>query len=105
MERTRTSFAKLNEDWNAEPNAPYPEIRMEEQTLVLTFYLNPYVFSRFKLGDCGELRFPDCWRYRLGATNDEGWWLRQCRFSLLAPGWGEFYEVTGDLRLERLPTD
>jgi hypothetical protein len=24
---------------------------------------------------------------------------------LLAPDWGEFYEVTGDLRLERLPSD
>ncbi len=69
---------------------------------LLTFYLNPYVFPRFKLGDCGELTFPGCWRYRLGETNDEGWWRKQCRFSSIAPEWGEFNEVTGDLRLDRI---
>jgi hypothetical protein len=101
----RTAFHKLNVDWNAEPNAPYPEIRFDGQALLLTFYLNPYVFPRFKLGDCGELTFPSCWRYRLGGTNDEGWWRKQCRFSLIAPEWGEFYEVTGNLRLDRIHPD
>jgi hypothetical protein len=43
------------------------------------------------------LIFEGCWRYRLGRTNDEGWYLGQCRFSRLAPEWGEFYEVSGDL--------
>jgi hypothetical protein len=51
------------------------------------------------------LTFSDCWRYRLDRTNDEGWWRGQCRFSRRAPDWGEFYEVAGDLRLERLPID
>jgi hypothetical protein len=80
-----------------------PKVRLEGTTLVLTFYLNPWAFPRFKLGDRGELMFPDCWRYRLGATNDEGWWRGQCRFSRRAPDWGEFYELEGDLRLDRLP--
>lgn len=53
----------------------------------------------------GKLTFSNCWRYRLGPTNDEGWWRKQCRFSLAAPEWGEFYEVTGDLKLEWLPED
>lgn len=105
MERGSTQFTRLNDGWNAEPGAPHPVISFENETLVLKFYLNPWAFSSFTWGDVGELRFPSCWRYRLGETNDEGWWRRQCRFSLSAPSWGEFYEVEGDLRLEKLPCD
>jgi hypothetical protein len=105
LEPTHTSFTKLNDAWNAEAGAPCPEVRIEAHTLVLTFYLNPWVFRGVRLGDCGELSFPDCWRYRLGETNDEGWWRGQCRFSRRAPEWGEFYEVEGDLRLDRLPSN
>ena len=105
VEPTLTSFTKLNGGWNAEPNAPHPELQFQERTLILTFYLNSQLFHEFEEDDKGELTFSDCWRYRLGPTNDEGWWRGQCRFSRCAPDWGEFYEVTGDLRLERLPTD
>jgi hypothetical protein len=105
VERTNTSFTKLNEGWNAEPGAPYPEVQIDGDRLVLTFYLNPWIFPAFKPGDVGELTFSNCWRYRLGPTNDEGWWRGQCRFSRRAPDWGEFYELYGDLRLERLPSD
>jgi hypothetical protein len=52
----------------------------------------------------GQLIFANCLRYRLGGTNDEGWYRGQCRFSRLAPAWGEFYEVSGDL-LEHLVDD
>ncbi len=55
--------------------------------------------------DRGELTFHDCWRYRLGATNDEGWFKKQSRFSLVAPEWGLFYEVRGDLGLHVAPND
>ena len=44
-------------------------------------------------GSCG---FVNSSRYRLGATNDEGWYLGKCRFSGIAPEWGEFYAVVGD---------
>lgn len=100
-----TTFQKLNDSWNAEPNAPCPTISITDQTLILRFYLNPWISPETEPEDIGELRFQACWRYRLGPTNDEGWWRRQCRFSLLAPGWGEFYEVSGDLRLDRVPSD
>jgi hypothetical protein len=53
--------------------------------------------------DTGVLRFLSCERYRLGPTNDEGWYRGQCRFSKVAPRWGEFYEVSGDLRLQECP--
>jgi hypothetical protein len=98
-----TNFTKLNDGWNAEPNAPMPAVRVDGKALVLTFDLNPWIFPAFKEGDRGEVSFTECWRYRLGATNDEGWYHGQCRFSRRAPDWGEFYEVEGDLRLERLP--
>lgn len=103
LERSHTEFTKLNDGWNAEPGAPIPKVHVEGDTLVVTFYLNPWVFPRFKPGDRGELRFAKCWRYSMEGTNDEGWWRGQCRFSRRAPDWGEFYEVEGDLRLDRLP--
>lgn len=59
------------------------------------------MFPEFKEGDWGEITFSCCSRYRLGPTNDEGWCRGQCRFSKIAPAWGQFYEVTGDLLLEK----
>jgi hypothetical protein len=104
---TRLSFRKLNEGWNAEPNAPAPIATAAGPDLLLRFALNPFQFRQFAVGDEGVLRFVDCTRYRLGATNDEGWYRGQCRYSASAPAWGEFYEVSGtdDLRLLEEPTD
>jgi hypothetical protein len=73
--------------------------------VILGFYLNPFQFSEFAEEQRPQLRFPGAWRYRLGSTNDEGWYRGQCRFSAVAPAWGEFYEVTGDLRLSECPSD
>jgi len=73
--------------------------------VVLEFRLNPFQFKKFSKGDRARLVFRNSWRYRLGGTNDEGWYLGQCRFSKVAPAWGEFYEVQGDLKLESLPGD
>jgi hypothetical protein len=100
-----TAFKKLTVDWNAEPNAPTPQITLWDRDVVLSFYLNSFAFPQFKEGDVGQLRFRNCWRYRFGPTNDEGWRRGQCRFSKIAPGWGEFYEVSGDLLLELCPPD
>jgi len=98
-----TSFTKLNDGWNAEPNSPNPKITINGSTLILEFGLNPFQFPKYETAEKGVLRFPDCWRYRLGGTNDEGWYRGQCRFSRRAPQWGEFYEVHGDLLLEDGP--
>ena len=38
----------------------------------------------------------------IGPTGDEGWFRGQCRFSKLATAWGEFYEIQGDLLLDKL---
>lgn len=98
-----TSFTKLNDGWNAEPNGHDPTITIEGGDLVFKFLLNDLIYPKYKSAEAGILRFSDCWRYRLGCTNDEGWYRGQCRFSRLAPEWGEFYEVHGDLLLDASP--
>lgn len=100
-----TTFVKLSEDWNAEPNAPMPAVRLEGGDVILTVFANPWRYPGFEEDDRIELRFADASCYRLGATNDEGWHRGQCRFSGVAPAWGEFYELTGDLRLAQAPSD
>jgi len=99
-----THFKKLNETWDAEPSVPEPSVRVDESGLTLTFFLNPSLNPRFRHYDRGELFLPKCSRYRLGHPNDEGWYKGHCRFRCLAPEWGDFYEVTGDL-LENGPKD
>lgn len=93
-----THFKQLNNGWNAEPNAPEPAVRVQGREIILSFRMNPFKYPAFQEDDVGELHFSGCARYRLGPTNDEGWYRGQCRFSDVAPQWGEFYEVIGDLR-------
>jgi hypothetical protein len=95
----KPEFFRLNEDWNAEPNAPDPAVRIVGADVVLSFFLNPFLYKDFQPEDRGILRFVDCERFRLGPTNDEGWYSGQCRFSGLAPSWGEFYLIRGDAAL------
>lgn len=99
------AFKQLNHGWNAEPNAPTPVIRRDGADIVLRFILNPFQFKQFQEEDVGALRFSDCVRYRLGPTNDEGWYRGQCRYSAAAPAWGEFYELIGDDLLIDQPDD
>jgi hypothetical protein len=99
------SFTQLNHGWNAEPNAPDPRTEVCGIDLLLSFLLNPFKFKRFKEEDRGIIRFVRCARYRLGSTNDEGWYLGQCRYSTLAPSWGEFYEISGVDTVRDQPTD
>ena len=100
-----TTFTKLSIDWNAEPNSPDPTVTVAGRDVLLAFYMNAFQFARFNEEDMGILRFENCRRYRLAPTNEEGWYQGQCRFSKMAPAWGEFYEVSGDLLLDRCPED
>ncbi len=96
-----TQFTQLNRGWNAEPNAPFIEVKIEGTTLTLSFLANPWEFPEFVEGQIIKLLFSDVWRYAIGDVNDEAWYRGQCRFSKQAPRWGEFYEVSGDLRLDQ----
>ena len=98
-------FVKLNEGWNAEPNVPEPKVKVDGCDVLLRFFVNAFCFPEFEDGELGILRFVNCERFRLGSTNDEGWYRGQCRFSRLAPGWGEFYLVSGDSALLNSPQD
>ena len=98
-----TFFKQLNSGWNAEPNAPDERVIVDAPDVILEFVLNYHLYPAFAEKQRGYLRFRRASRYRLGPTNDEGWYRGQCRFSRLAPSWGEFYEVTGDLRLAECP--
>jgi len=95
----KTTYTQLNDGWNAAPNAPHPRIDVNGSLLKLFFRANAYQFPEFDREDVLQLRFRNCWRYRLGSTNDEGWYLGQCRFGKSIP-WGEFYEVSGNLRID-----
>lgn len=101
----KPKFLHLNLGWNAEPNAPEPHLEVQGSDILLRFYVNPFRFEEFKEDELGFLRFVNCARYRLGPTNDEGWYRGQCRFSQFAPEWGEFYEVSGYSDAIDGPTD
>jgi hypothetical protein len=98
-------FVQLNRGWNAEPNAPHPRVCVEGRNLVLRFVINTFRFPQFKEDDEATVRFFEVERYRLGPTNDEGWYSGECRFSALAPAWGEFYEISGEQRRLLAPAD
>ncbi len=82
-----------------------PEVTVEESTVTLEFTANGLQFPDFGVDERVRLLFHGARQYRLGPTNDEGWLRGQCRFSLLAPDWGEFYEVLGDVKLNQMPDD
>jgi hypothetical protein len=99
------SFIRLNNGWNAEPNAPFESARVDGKDVLLTFDINAFQFREFIECEKGVLRFVNCSRFRLGRPNDEGWYQGQCRFSGLAPEWGEFYAIIGDSSSTDGPND
>jgi hypothetical protein len=99
------AFHQINEGWNAEPNAPVPHVSVSGVDLLLDFLVNPFQFPEFEEEETAQLRFEKVRCYRLGPTNDEGWFRGQCRYSGVAPTWGEFYEISGDDDTATLPKD
>jgi len=96
------TFNQLNHGWNAEPNSPEPVVEVEGTTARLSFFLNPFQFEAGE-EEVALLIFTGTRQWRLGATNDEGWYRGQCRYSSIAPKWGEFYEIVGDDPLRSAP--
>ncbi|MFD1703866.1 hypothetical protein ACFSCV_12715 [Methylopila henanensis] len=98
------TFKLLSEGWNAEPNAPEPKVEVEGSWVRLEFYLNHHAYAASE-EEVGRLSFQNSSAWRLGSTNDEGWYLGQCRYSGIAPNWGEFYELIGPDDRRSAPTD
>ncbi|WP_270726053.1 hypothetical protein [Shimia sp. Alg240-R146] len=65
---------------------------------------NPYVYREYEYAPAITVCFKGCKRYRVTPVNDHGWYDGQCRFSGLAPSWGEFYEISGNTRDDMDPT-
>jgi len=100
-----TVFKHLNTDWNAQPGSTSTRVTVHDHEVVLAFYMNSFQFPEFREDDIGYLHFSNPWRYRVGTVSDEDFYRGVCRFSKLAPAWGEFYEVSGDLLLKKCPDD
>jgi hypothetical protein len=102
---TDLRFKQLNDGWNAEPNAPEPRIWVHDNDVLLGFGLNFQQFAEFQEEEKGFLEFKHVSKYRLGRPNDEGWYLGQCRYSGVAPQWGQFYELIGPDAQRDAPVD
>lgn len=98
-------FKQLNDGWNAYPNGSDSAAESVGDLLTFRFELNPFMFEDVEEGDEAILIFSKCSRWRLGKTNDEGWFRGQCRYSGVAPSWGEFYEIIGDDAVRDVPDD
>ena len=90
-------FIKQNIGWDAAPDAPMPKIEIDRNSskLTLSFYLNAFVHDDVNEEDIGIIKFNNCFKYRLGATNDEGFYRGQCKFSKSGIKWDDFYKMIG----------
>lgn len=87
-------FIKLNDGWNAAPNAPEPIVKAIGTNLLLSFYLNHFLYEGFQNDDIGILTFHNCVQYRLGSPNDEGFFIYNGdRYKKHGVEWGEFYLI------------
>lgn len=87
-------FEQLNMGWNADPNSPELQINVIDTDVVIEFYLNSFEYEDFHEGDKARIVFHNCFQYRNGYPNDEGFFCYgQSRFKKFGVKWGEFYRV------------
>lgn len=103
----KMKFIRHNNGWDAEPNAPMPSVEVLETVpeIKLSFYLNSFIHEDVEEGDKGVLEFINCYQYRLGATNDEGFYRGQCRFYKTGVEWGNFYNIINSTWKRDFPSD
>jgi hypothetical protein len=87
------NWTKLNTTFDAEPNAPHPRVVVSGSNVAVRFFLNPFIWDDVEDNDEATLTFHGVLMYRLGSTNDEGFYRGQCRFSNTGIAWGDFYEL------------
>lgn len=98
------TFEQLNIDWNAEPNAPEVNIEVHKYDVILEFYLNAFKYEQFSEEDRARITFHNCYQYRYGLPNDEGFYVyNQSRFKKYGVKWGEFYLAHGTNWKEEFP--
>jgi hypothetical protein len=101
---TSIIFTRLDLDWSAQPNVPLPEVRTSGCALELRLLLTAPQHAGQE-SNAVKLTFGNCRAWRWGDVNDEGWYRGQCRYGRLAPAWGHFYEMSGDVMLRDQPED
>lgn len=89
-------YTKINEGWNADPNSPDVELRVDNEGLMLEFYLNAFQFNEFKEGDKALVTFKGCHKFSFNAKNDESYHKGQYRYKHSELPWGEFYILDTD---------
>ena len=105
---------KLDDGWDADPNAPEPHVTVTGSTATVRFRLSgllrntqprrPGPLQRLfgaradPDGGWGALSFLGCSRWRWDDTNDHEWYKKNGhgRYSGIAPKWGKFYELAGE---------
>lgn len=98
-------WTKLNTNFDAEPNAPTPRVWLNGSSVVVRFFLNPFIWKDVEENQEACLVFHNAHLYRLGSTNDEGFYLGQCRFSGTGIEWGNFYELHDSNWRQDFPLD
>lgn len=98
-------YIKLNTNWNAEPNAPDPQLERGEDFVEIRFELNQFTFDYIEEGDIGIIEFAEVYKIDFGTMNDEGYFRGQHRFSNNNLPWGEFYELLDSNWETTFPTE
>jgi hypothetical protein len=83
----------LTKDWNAAPNAPEVQLSVKGSSVTLDFYVNYYIFDKFKEDDKARLTFTNCLKYSFNSMNEEGYYMGQYRYKYSDLPWGEFYKL------------
>lgn len=94
-------FLRLNDSWNADPDAPSGHVQFEDGTAKLRFTLNSWQDNAAN-GETATILFTNCSRWNWDATDDHAWFAREGRYARKTPKWGEFYEEVGEDILGRM---
>ena len=92
------TLTKLNKNYESDPNIASPKVEINQEDLVLSFELNYFKFP-FKEDQVGKITFRNCYSYRVGDPNDEGFYLgdNEAWNSKNFPSieWNCFYQASG----------
>lgn len=91
-------LTKLNKNYQSDPNVAKPEVKINQKELTLLFELNYQIYD-FKEDQIGEIIFHNCYSYRIGDPNDEGFYLKDNEIwnnkNFPNLEWDCFYKVHG----------
>ncbi|MBL7869463.1 MAG: hypothetical protein JNM71_15715 [Flavobacterium lindanitolerans] len=96
-------FKKLNNDFDADPNAPDPKISLLGNHVVLSFSLNSFLWDNVSEGETGTLTFLNCLQYRLGKPDSDSY--HRYRYYQSDVEYFDFYLVENSTWIKDFPID